>query len=156
MFGIPVTLIVYAVMALGAVAVFGGFVLHERTAGADGQKAADAPVMMLCQTPLQAHGVKDCVAKIQQTVADLAQEKQNNATLTTTVGHQNTAVSALTDAAARAKAAADAANKQADDDAVFYAERLAGLKQNLANPSKDPNADTDRILRALALDRLQH
>jgi len=156
MFGIPVTLIVYAVMALGAVAVFGGFVLHERTAGADGQKAADAPVMMLCQTALQAHGVKDCAAKIQQTVADLAQEKQNNATLTTTVGHQNTAVSALTDAAARAKAAADAANKQADDDAVFYAERLQGLKQNLANPSKDPNADTDRILRALALDRLQH
>jgi hypothetical protein len=153
-FGIPVTLIVYGIMALGAVAVFGGFVLLERTAGADVQKAADAPVMLLCQTPLNAHGAKDCAAKIQQSVADVATLAANNHDLTATIGRQNDAMNTLALAGIKARADARAAQKQSDDDAEFYVQRLQGLKQNLQYPSKEPNADADRILRALALDRL--
>jgi hypothetical protein len=151
-FGIPVTLIVYGIMALGAVAVFGGFVLLERTAGADVQKAADAPVMLLCQTPLNAHGVKDCAAKMQQSIADVATLTTNNKTLTDSIAAANAKVQTFADAAKQAKAAADLANKQADEDAAFFTQRLLTLKANLQHPSENPNADADRILRDYARD----
>lgn len=125
---------------------------HEAI-GAARVTAKDAPVMALCTEPLRASRPPDCAAAIRQAVADVAQLKQNNAALTAMIGQQNAALAKLGDATAKARAAATAANKEADDNAVFYTERLKGLRENLDHPSGDPNADTDRILRALAIDR---
>lgn len=116
----------------------------------DEARAEFAPVMTACDTSLQAKSIKACTAAITQAAADLAQAKANGALLERRIGEQNDAIQRQAAAIAKAKAASAAANKQADDDAAFYAERLKGLRQNLEHPSGDPNADADRLLRDLA------
>src|SRR5579862_3546036 len=140
-----------------AIAAFGAAVYHHVWHnGYVSAQADDAPVMALCKAPIGAFTTKGCAQSITQSFADVATLKANNKTLTDSIAAANQKVQAFAVAAAKAKASADAANKQADEDATFFTERLESLKSSLAHPSADPNADTDRILRALAADRLQH
>jgi len=141
-------------LALAALVLFAFGLKHSYDERRRSEGRAEfAAVSVACADELAAHTPKECALAVRQSVADGAQLKSNNATLAATIGRQNDAVKGLADAGTKARAAALAAQKQSDDDAVFYAERLAGLKQNLQYPSKEPNADADRILRALAIDR---
>lgn len=108
----------------------------------------DAPLTAICEGLKL--GTSQCAGALRQSLADVAQLRANVDGLEKTLREQTLASQRLADAGTRARAAAAAAQKQADDDALFYAERLKDLRARIDHPSEDPNADADRVLRDYA------
>lgn len=144
---------VYAVIALAlfALGLKHNYDEHRRDEG----RAEFAAVATACHDALTADSPSSCAAAIGQTVADNAQLKTNVDGLQKTIDTQNLSLQRLADAGNRARANAAAASKQAEANAADYAKRQEALRPNIEQPAKDPNADADRILRALAIDRLR-
>jgi len=140
-----------AVIAIVLFAI--GYYKHVEGLGYDKRRAEDEPALTACSESLEARTAKDCADAILKMVADSAQLKLNVDGLEKTIREQNLSLQPLADAQAKAKALADAAAKEADSNALFYAERLKSLRSRIDHPSQDPNADTDRTLRDYARDR---
>lgn len=128
-----------------------GYYKHVENIGYKKHEAEVKPLTDVCDA--KHLRIVACAEQIDQSFADVAQLKINNDGLQKTINEQNLSLTRLADAASKAKAAAAAAMKQSDEDAVFYTERLKGLQQHIDHPAQDPNADADHILRALAIDR---
>lgn len=125
---------------------------HYEGEGYDKRSAEVAPITSLCDE-LKHRDAKACASAFTQALTDNEQLAGNNALLEDRITHQNTELDKLAKAGAAARARAAKAEQDSAANAAGYANRITELQSRIDQPSEDPNAEADRILRALAVDR---
>jgi len=156
-------LIALGVLLLGIIGGIAGFTAHERTIGADRQKAKDAPVMAVCEA-LKFTRAEDCAAALTAAIADRDNAMRANKALQASLADlgqqltvQNAAALEYKDASDRLqryshelaeRAIATGASLQADRDSAMVKSRVALLKTESCEKTL---ADLDADMREVAV-----